>query len=263
MSSRRTSRSLADTLLTLLLTGGITWFLTLPLAGQQVMADPEKTLLLREIGAVTEMGDDGLDVLVALPAEARPEAYRDADVLRGDVVLVINGQRIRSLDTARTLYEQAAIGAELALGIDRGGIKHVVRFTKADPATLPTRFEFRSPGGGGPGGGQAVAHRMVIGGGEGDVVPVQGLGVVLQESAEKQVTVALVLPGSTTVLKDGDRLLRCAGQDVASAKQVGDAVEPLAVGAEIALEIERDGKRLALRLVKEEGKGQLILRRQG
>ena len=230
-------------------------------SGQEMMRfSADDTLMIREIGAIMEMSDEGLRVVLAMPGEARPEAYRDIDVREDDVILVVNGKRIRELATARDLLDNASPGDEIALGIDRGGRSVVVRFPKADPASLPDRMVFSGPGGHGGG----VERRMMIQGDVGDLTPVMGLGVILESDGDEPqtVTVSAVLPIGETDLAEGDVLKSLGGEPVVSAAKVAEAVDAMDVGAEIALVVLRGDEEVSVTQPKSAAQGQIRVRNQ-
>ncbi|MDA8019943.1 MAG: PDZ domain-containing protein [Thermoanaerobaculia bacterium] len=231
-------------------------------SGQEMMRfSSDDTLMIREIGAILESTDDGVRVAVAMPAEARPEAYRDVDVREGDVILVINGRRIREFATARELLEQAEVGDEIALGIDRDGRSVIVRFPKADPSSLPDRMVYQGPGGG---HAMAVESQMMIGGEGVDLTPVMGLGVILEGDGEEPetVTVSVVLPIVETTLQEGDVLKSLGGEAVTSAAAVAESVEALDVGADIQLVVVRGDEEVTVTQAKSAAQGSVRIRRQ-
>lgn len=231
-------------------------------SGQEMMRfSSDDSLMIREIGAITEMSDEGLRVVMAMPGEARPEAYRDVDVREGDVILVIGGQRIRELATARELLDGASPGDEIALGIDRGGRSVIVRFPKADPASLPDKMVFNGPGGG---HGMAVERRMMIQGDGGELTPVMGLGVILESDGQEPETVKVsaVLPIGDTQLAEGDVLKSVGGEPVVSAAAVAEAVDAADVGAEIALVVLRGDEEVAVSQPKSAARGEIQVRNQ-
>lgn len=228
-------------------------------SGQEMMRfSADDSLMIRELGAITEMSDEGLRIVMAMPGEARPEEYRDIDVRQGDVILVVNGKRIRELATARDLLEKAAPGDEIALGIDRGGRSVVVRFPKADPASLPDKMVFN-----GPGGGHGVERRMMLQG-DGEITPVMGLGVILEGDGgdPETVKVGMVLPMGDTKLAEGDVLKSLGGEPVVSAAAVAETVEALDVGAEVEIVVLRGEEEVTVKQPKSAAQGSVRVRRQ-
>ena len=234
----------------------LTWLITWPLVGQPQRITTESGLMLRELGALCEMTDAGLSVRMAMPSEARPEAYRSLDLREGDVIMAWNGKRLRELATARALYEEAEPGSMVALGVDRDGQKRILRFAKADPAELPDRMVFR-----GPGGGHVMVMQTVEVGG-GDVVMIQGLGI-LAEDHEDEVRVAVVLPMGENVLREQDVMVEVVGTAIESAEHLAELVDAVAVGDDLAMVVRRDGEALTLSQPKTQARGEMRLRRGG
>ena len=233
-------------------------------SGQEMMRfSSDDSLMIREIGAITEMSGDELRVVMVMPGEARPEAYRDVDVREGDVIVVVNGRRIRELAAARDLLDEAAPGDEIALGLSRGGRSVIVRFPKADPASLPDKMVFDGPAGGGGGHGVGIERRMMIQGDGGDLTPLMSLGVILEGDGEdpETVKVSMVLPMGDTALAEGDVLKSIDGRPVTSAAAVVEAVEALDVGSEVQLVVLRDGEEVDVTQAKSDAQGEIRIRR--
>jgi len=92
-----------------------------------------------ELGALIIKGDDGLKVEHVMPAEARPKAYADVDIKSGDLVLLVNGKRVKTIKDVEKQYGAVAVGEEIKLGLQRGEETLISRFAKADPKDLPQR----------------------------------------------------------------------------------------------------------------------------
>ncbi|MBX7151708.1 PDZ domain-containing protein [bacterium] len=89
-----------------------------------------------EIGAM--ILDDGVSVRVDRVSDHMlAKGYKPADLKIGDVVLMINGKSVKTLDDIENLYKTSEIGATIKLGLKRGEEMLMVSFVKADPATLP------------------------------------------------------------------------------------------------------------------------------
>ncbi|MEM8933606.1 MAG: PDZ domain-containing protein, partial [Acidobacteriota bacterium] len=230
--------SMASTVAAALLTMTITWLVTWPLAGQTRTIMADAGLVIRELGAICEMTDIGLSVQMAMPAESRPEAYRALDLREGDVIMAWNGQRLREIDTARMLYEEAAPGSTVALGVDREGQKRILRFAKADPADLPERMVFQ-----GASGSRGMVMRTVDVGGE--LVMVSGLGM-LAEDHDDVVRVAVVLPTADTALHEQDLVVEIGGTAIESAEQLAEMVDAVEIGDTMAVVLHRDGESVTV-----------------
>lgn len=232
-------------------------------AGQEMIRfSSDSSLMIREIGAILETGDDGLNVAIVMPAEARAEGYGDVDVRRGDLVLMINGRRVREIEVAREILGGAGIGDEIALGIRRGGDSVIARFALADPDSLPERLVFDGSGGGpGDGHGVAVERRMMFQG-EGELTPLLALGVILQTVEEDGVEVLKIggiLPHMATAFEEGDVLKTVAGDAIESAQWLVDQVESADAGTVFEFTVERGDETVDVEQAKSDVQGEIRL----
>ena len=106
--------------------------------------DSGKTMIRLEGGAFipelgAALGDDNKQVKVvhAMPAGARPKKYADIDIQTNDLVLMVNAKPLRSVEAFRKLYDAAAPGDTITLGIRRGDQLHLAPFAKMDPKDMP------------------------------------------------------------------------------------------------------------------------------
>ena len=98
---------------------------------------------------------------VCPPAENRRDPYKGVDLQTGDLILMANGKRVKTIKELTDAYASTSVGAEFKLGIQRGKEMMLVAFPKADPKDLPQR-----------------SMRIMTTGGEGtEVLP--AVGVVL------------------------------------------------------------------------------------
>jgi S1-C subfamily serine protease len=229
-----------------------------PATAQQVVigGGPPGGFLLPELGAVLVPDERETAAVVEhlLPADQRAEAYRQVDLRAGDRVLAANGQRVRSARELEAALAALAIGAEVALGVERREGPEVdrliVRFTKADPAALPRPQMRMVMIQGGDGGGQV------------EVLP--DLGAVLRQSdPTAPIEVAGVLPGADGLLREGDRVLALDGKPAGSLDGLRERWAALAVGSQVSLELENAGERRRVTITKREAPaGRRVMVRQ-
>lgn len=200
--------------------------------------DPRSSLVIFELGAIAtlEEGADGVTFSRILPREFRTEANRDLDVEKGDEVLMINGERIRSIEDLRELYEGLEKGEEVKLGLKRGAERFLVRFTREDRQMAMSH-----------GGGMRV---VVAGDGGGEAELFHEARVLLQETGGA-VEVAARLPGDGE-LEEGDVLTEANGRSVTSLAGYRAVYEALALGDALKIVVERGGERLAFEVEKSE-----------
>ena len=87
-------------------------------------------LMLGELGLVVGVmpGDEELSVITLLP-----DADPGLEVKRGDLVLMINGQRMRDVAALREAYEATEIGDTVKVGFRRGDERFLTSFEKKEP----------------------------------------------------------------------------------------------------------------------------------
>ena len=221
--------------------------ITLPAIGQQVMRlDADNSLMLREIGVIAAVEDGEIRVVTVMPGGHGGRAgAADVTVRGGDTILMINGQRVRDLDTARAAYDAVPVGDEVKLAVRQDGRPSMVTFTRQAPEEL---------------GRGAVVMRMQVGAGEdaGDIRPILGLGLVARADDDR-VSVAATLPGGEA-FAEGDIIRRIAGQDLDSLDQLEEWVEAAGIGIALEVEVERDGERTVLKVEKQAARGRVMVR---
>lgn len=201
-----------------------------------VQNGPADGFVLRELGAVMVPDPAGDAALVerVVEAERRPAAYRNLDIVNGDRVIAVNGKRVRSAKEAEAAYVAIAIGQQVELGIERaadgGPQRFIVRFAKADPATLPQ---------------PQMRMVRIEGDPNADVDPMPALGAVMSQKHAKgsPVEVVAVLPNGDAIFKQGDHVVSLDGQPVRSLADFGKRWDAIAVGAKVTLVLENGGKR--------------------
>ncbi|MCP4633151.1 MAG: PDZ domain-containing protein [candidate division Zixibacteria bacterium] len=99
--------------------------------------DPDEVLLIQEFGGLVLCVNDTVSVMMVIPGSQRADAYQSLDIQVGDIVRMVNGQTLKSVKPLKEIYENAAIGDKLKLGILRGQKMMLVKFKKADPDELP------------------------------------------------------------------------------------------------------------------------------
>jgi S1-C subfamily serine protease len=222
-----------------------------PAAGSQLMirrGDGSPTgdvLLLRELGVVagiSEVGGTEVRLLLVMS-----EVEREIALQEDDLVLMVDGQRVRDLATLRQAYEAAEVGQVVRLGIRRGDERFITSFEKVEE-------------GSGPGG----AKMMVVGGPGAeydDVQPVHELGAVLAEK-DGEVVVVVELPLGPGGLRERDRILRVNGQEIESLSNYRDLYQALELGEEVRVQVLRDDAEVTIVRPKSEPPSGMITRKR-
>ncbi len=215
-------------------------------SGQRIMSHgggEGEVVVLRELGVVAGPGekDDEVRLMMLLPGTQREIALQ-----KGDLILMINGKRVRDVATLREAYEAAAIGEVVKLGIRRGDERFLTSFEKEPPGAM----------------GEGGAVRVVLGGPGSDfddIHPLPEFGVLLAEK-NGELVVAMELPMGTPALKKDDVVQSINGRTVASLEEFRAAYEPMAVGEDVELVVKRDGDEIRATRAKANQEGLIRVR---
>jgi len=222
---------------------------------------------LGEVGAVIVDNSKEIKILHAMPVDMRPKAYKDIDLKDGDVVLMCNGKRLKTLKELKEAYNATAVGADFKLGVKRGEERMIVAFAKADPKDLPKMQMTMSTGDGSmPDSGGGNVRRMVFGGpgqNTGDVAPLVGLGIIVGKKDEVFKIVGVMQNAAKGAdFKVDDIVESLNGEKISSTQQLSEMYEKLAVGAKLELKYKRDGRPMQASLTKPEApQGRVIINR--
>lgn len=205
---------------------------------------------LGEVGAVIVDNGKELKVLHAMPVEMRPKAYKDIDIKDGDIVLMCNGKRLKTLKELEEAYNATAVAADFKLGVKRGEERMIVAFAKADPKDLPKmQMNMSTTEGAMPGGGNV--RRMVFGGGGQDIAPLMGLGIIVGKKDDVFKIVGVMQNAAKGGdFKVDDIVESLNGEKIKSTQQLSALYEKLAVGAKLEIKYQRDGKSMQASLTK-------------
>ena len=214
-------------------------------------------ITIGEVGAVIVDNGKELKVLHAMPVEMRPKAYKDIDIKDGDIVLMCNGKRLKTLKELEEAYNATAVAADFKLGVKRGEERMIVlhraafgSFPKADPKDLPKmQMNMSTTEGAMPGGGNV--RRMVFGGGGQDIAPLMGLGIIVGKKDDVFKIVGVMQNAAKGGdFKVDDIVESLNGEKIKSTQQLSALYEKLAVGAKLEIKYQRDGKSMQASLTK-------------
>lgn len=236
-------------------------------------ADGSEVLQIAEVGAMLLQHGDTVKVGLVLPKESRPQAYRGVDIERDDIVLFLNGKRIRKVADFRVVYDSLKIDALVEVGLKRGEMRFIASFKKADPANLPQRRMVMMSGDQESGSRDDGQPRMVVrmAGPDGEselrgdnILPIPELGFIAgeQEGVVKLLR-ALPVPGLPKLdLQTGDVLLRLNGKPITTLSAFATQFEQIKTGARIELGIRRDAAENLVAFAKPERPAGLQIRRE-
>jgi S1-C subfamily serine protease len=184
-------------------------------------------------------GDDELSVIAVLP-----DADPDLEVKRGDLLLMVDGERVRDVAAFRAAYEGTEIGDTVKVGFRRGDERFLASFEREQAEQGGRRVMMI----GGPG------HDM------GDMQPLHEFGVILGEKGD-DVVVSMQLPMDGVSLEEGDVVKSINGQAIASLADFRATYESLDIGGEIALVVARGDEEVAATRSKSDAPAGMQIRR--
>jgi len=180
----------------------------------------------------------------------RPKEYESVDIQQGDVILMVNGKKVKTIQDLKDAYSSAAVGSAVKFGVERNGQMTIVSFHKADPDKLPKR------------------KIMINGGGDDghDIMIVPGTGLLVG-SKGKEVTVDDILADLPSSLKDadvkkGDIITAINDTKVKSFKDFSEAYEKITIGDKVTFHTSRNGKEVSFSFKKAEPGRQRIIKRE-
>lgn len=184
-------------------------------------------VIIREIGAVITPKEDQLVVEIILGNHEKT----DTDIKKGDLVLMANGKRVKSIKELRSQYENVKAGEEFKLGVKRDENLLLVKFERKSDE------ELNKAGGGG------VVMRMEQKEGE-VILPALGVKLATKDNA---VVIIETLPTlahnfKTNTPTQGDVILSINGKNVSSAEEFDEAYTELNEGDNVTILFSRNGK---------------------
>lgn len=223
--------------------------------------------LMEELSILLVERDANITVDMVLPADKRPEKNQKLDVKKGDAVLMLNANRVKSLEQFKEIYAQVKAGEQLSLGIQRNQEMFILEFKKmaaSDPKT-PKKIIIQSFGDKSDPSGEPQMHQEIIrlDDTSGKVKPILELGLIFEE-AEGQVTISKVLPPVVKSidrgkLTEGDIIESINGQKVESVKQFSALYEQLKPGENVTMTCRQNTSSFEWTFVKPEFKKQIII----
>jgi len=226
----------------------------------------------RELGAMLGQESEQVKVMVAMPKERRPPAYQAIDIAEGDLVLFLNGKRIKTVKELEQGYNTLAIGDTIKLGLRRKDERMIATFAKVDPKDLPMQVAHRVIVGGdgqvtdekSTDGGKTFTMQRRIDSNASDITPIPALGVIIGgESGQVKVVGKLPIPTSgleNVDLQTDDVLQSLNGNSIAGVSAFNAAFDKIAVGAKVELQYLRKDKTMTAAFNKPETKGQFMIK---
>ena len=231
--------------------------------------DGNTSMVLQEFQAVI-VEEDG-EVKVRLRLGGNANANPNADRLEaGDLIIMMDGQRIKTIDELKKQYAAAEDDKEMRIGVRRGDERFILRATKGDIPEGGGSVTHSSFSTGTPTGGTSTGTSMVIGGPGGSLPEgsalIQELGMMVF-TEDNQVKVAqvidLIAPDQIkeASLKRGDVIKEINGESVTEAAKAVASFTEIETGEEFTMKLEKDGSPITITMKKPASRG--VVRRRG
>jgi S1-C subfamily serine protease len=229
----------------------------LPASGSVLPADSIRVMRfaggemfpLPGVGAIVVKEGTSLRVQFVPPPENRPEKFRAVDLRAEDRIMLLNGKRVKTIAEIQKGYDAIPVGAETKLGIQRGEELLIAAYPKPDPKDLPQR----------------KMQIITRGDGAGETEVLPAVGVVLAQKGKRVVISALLEtdggPLKGRDVKEGDAIVSINGTAVSTVRGFLSVFDPLAVGANVAWVLERNGKEIRVSFPRPQPRGGVIMRR--
>lgn len=262
--------------LTLLI--GATLCLCIGFMGVQTAKSETKTMTLSSddafflpgLGAVITSHGKKLKIDMMPSSENLPKELRSVDLKQGDQILMLNGQRVRTIADLRETYDALAVADTVEFGIRRGKDMQIVSFLKPEDSMQGSghRIMMMTSDGPPPDGeseGGFVTKTMTMGGG-GNSSPLLAMEAGVMFAEKDGVVEVMVVIGNTKTeltggpLKEGDRLVSCQGEAVTSGDAFRKQFESIKVGTTVTLVYSRDGVEQTVSFTKAKNENVMMKR---
>lgn len=204
--------------------------------------DASTSIMLQEFQTMLVTEDDIVKVELRM---GRDEATPGVDRLeKGDVILMMNGNRIKDIEGLRELYDGLEKGSDIKIGVRRGEERFILSAIKGNVPEGASRmmmtFDSDSEDGEQP-------------------VIVPSLGILLTNS-DGDVLISRVIPPMIaedlkTLELEGYKIALFNNEKPESATGLKDKIEALAIGDSMSFTIEKDGEETSLNFTKKAPKG--------
>ncbi len=225
-----------------------------------------ESFMIPEVGALLLDEDGKVNVRFVMPEARRGEKYKNVDIKQDDIVLYLNGVRIKKVETFKAKYDSLKFGEEVQIGLRRDKNRFIASFMKADPKDLPeTGMTMVRRGGAGE--GETSGATTTSGGGERRMTmqgsplmqeaeaikPLVELALLIGKIEDQAVVVGkLPIPGAFDKMEfeEEDVLASVNGDKVKSYDHFFELWEKIKLGDEVTLKVTRDKKDVSGKFAK-------------
>lgn len=137
--------SLKKILIRIIFTVGLFQVIPIAITSAQIVTilsidDPDNVMMIKEFGGLITSVNDTISIQMVTPEDQRNKAYQSLDIQVGDIIRMVNGQSLSSVKLLKDIYENAAIGDDIKLGVYRDKKMKLIKFKKANPDKLPSNI---------------------------------------------------------------------------------------------------------------------------
>ncbi len=242
-----------------------------PEGSKVIKADADEVFFLQELGALIMQDEETIRVDFVAPTDNRTKEYRSVDIESGDVIVMLNGKRVKSVKDLRASYEEAEVGEDIKFGMKRDKRMMIVTFPKADPESAPQQqmmMVTMDDDGEGTVSTTSGSETRVIkmeAGSAGNVTLLE-LGLLLGED-EESLIVTDVLPHASKRLGGvemaaGDIVKSIQGKPVTTLDKFADLYESIPVGDTVSLVFQHDGKDISVSFPRPDAQKGMKIKRE-
>lgn len=225
-----------------------------PEGSKVIKTDADEVFFLQELGALIMQDEETIRIDFVAPADNRTKEYRSVDVESGDVIVMLNGKRVKSVKDLKASYEEAEVGEDIKFGMKRDKRMMIVTFPKADPEKMPQQqmmMVTMDADGESTISTTSGSETRVIkmeAGSAGNLALLE-LGLLLGED-EESLIVTNILPHASKRLggvdvAEGDVVKSIQGKSVTTLDKFADLYESIPVGDTVSLVFQHEGKEFS------------------
>jgi PDZ domain-containing secreted protein len=215
---------------------------------QTLTFDATNSIMLREFGVVAVEKEQEIIVEVQLGTSFGASSTSAETLEKGDLLIMMNGQRFGSIDELKNLYEEAEPESELKIGVRRGSERFIVRALKGAMPESSGRKIMMSVDGSVNGNA---------------ITAVPELGVLISSDATGVTIEAGLPPLLREELKgtklEGAKILSVNGKAFKTTEELVSYLAALSRGSEIELIISGANGKETFQIEKTAGKGNFQL----
>lgn len=236
-----------------------------------ITVEQDAVMFLQELGALIIQDGETISFDFVAPTDNRSEEYRSVDIESGDIIMMVNGKRVKSMKDLKTQYEDAVIGEDIKFGIKRDKKMMIVAFQKADPENAPKQqmmMVTMDDDGEGTVSTTSESGTQVIkmeAGSPGNITLLD-LGLLLGEDDDKLI-VTNILPHASKILGDvevseGDIIKSIQGKSVTSLDKFAELYESIPVGESVSLIFLHDSKEVSVSFTRPDTQKNMMIERE-